>query len=112
MVRSLTSRSSAKDRAVTTRRRRRRWMISKRRSARRIPATASAVAQRADPLLELRQPCVERRLRVDDDLELARVLAAVEDTDGAGVCGLERDHHSFARDAEPVEHFEDPLDLA
>src|SRR5439155_18011856 len=75
------------------------------------PSAASlgslASDQSPDLPLEVREPVVQRRLRLDPDLE----LAVREHAHAARVHGLQRDDDRLARDAEPIEDLEDALDL-
>src|SRR5262249_17562027 len=74
------------------------------------PASRRIVARlddRPDPALEVREPLLERPVRLHRDLE----LAIRQHPDAARMRRLERDDHGFARYPEPVEDLEDALDL-
>src|SRR5439155_2449697 len=75
------------------------------------PSAASlgsvASDQSPDLPLELREPVVQRRLRLDADLE----LAVREHAHAARVHGLQRDDDRLAREADPIEDLVDGVDL-
>src|SRR5207237_7338750 len=76
-------------------------------AARALDGPPEALDRRPDHPLELGQPLLERRLRLDPDLE----LAVRQDTHAAGVHGPEREDAGLAGDAGPTENLDEGLDL-